>query len=333
MLYNMPYPISSGISYVPMNLLDMQNKGIEFTISATPIQTKDFIWNLSFNGTHYSNKILNLPEDKRENGIIHGTASLFRLMEGGSIYDLYTYEYAGVNPETGAAQWYMDEKDANGKVTGRTVTEDYTQASKYELGSTLPDFQGGFSTDFAYKGIDLSIATNFQIGGKIYDSMYSSFMHAGSNIGSNWHKDILNAWTPENKNTNVPIMDGAQNSNSQSSRFLINASFFNIRNISLGYTFPKEWMKAISASSARIYVSADNVALFFLAITILRTIHYRHICIFVFRSPSIQDILMPVAANIASRMHERRIHAVIYLSTNLKVCSYRKIDSFVCKIS
>ena len=201
MLYNMPYPISSGISYVPMNLLDMQNKGIEFTISATPIQTKDFIWNLSFNGTHYSNKILNLPED-------------------------------------------------------------YTQASKYELGSTLPDFQGGFSTDFAYKGIDLSIATNFQIGGKIYDSMYSSFMHAGSNIGSNWHKDILNAWTPENKNTNVPIMDGAQNSNSQSSRFLINASFFNIRNISLGYTFPKEWMKAISASSARIYVSADNVALF-----------------------------------------------------------------------
>nr|WP_241510180.1 hypothetical protein [Phocaeicola vulgatus] len=121
------------------------------------------------------------------------------LMEGGSIYDLYTYEYAGVNPETGAAQWYMDEKDANGKVTGRTVTEDYTQASKYELGSTLPDFQGGFSTDFAYKGIDLSIATNFQIGGKIYDSMYSSFMHAGSNIGSNWHKDILNAWTPENK--------------------------------------------------------------------------------------------------------------------------------------
>ena len=42
---------------------------------------------------------------------------------------------------------------------------------------------------------------------RIYDSMYSSFMHAGSNIGSNWHKDILNAWTPENKNTNVPIMD------------------------------------------------------------------------------------------------------------------------------
>lgn len=86
-------------------------------------------------------------------------------------------------------------------------------------------------------------------------------MHAGSNIGSNWHKDILNAWTPETK-YKCAYNGWCANSNSQSSRFLINASFFNIRNISLGYTFPKEWMKAISASSARIYVSADNVALF-----------------------------------------------------------------------
>ena len=116
--------------------------------------------------------------------------------------------------------------------------------------------------DFSYKYFDLTIGTNFQLGGQIYDSMYMGFMHAGSNVGSNWHKDILNAWTPENKNTDVPIMDGAQNSNAQSSRFLISASYFNIRNISLGYTFPAKWMKAIQANSARIYVSADNVAMF-----------------------------------------------------------------------
>ncbi|MGN0058127.1 MAG: SusC/RagA family TonB-linked outer membrane protein, partial [Phocaeicola plebeius] len=262
MLYNMPYPISSGIAYIPMNLLDMKNQGIEFTVSGTPVRTRDFTWNVSFNGTHYSNKILSLPEDKRKDGIIHGTSSLFRLMEGGSIYDLYTYEYAGVNPETGAAQWYMDEKDAQGNVTGRTVTEDYTKASKYALGTTLPDFQGGLSMDFTYKNFDLSIGTNFQLGGQLYDSMYQTFMHAGSSMGTNWHKDILNAWTPENKLTDVPVLDGQQNTNSQSSRFLISASYFNIRNISLGYTFPKAWMKAIQANTARIYVAADNVAMF-----------------------------------------------------------------------
>lgn len=263
MLYNMPYPISSGISYVPMNLLDMRNQGIEFTINGTAIQTENFTWNISFNGTHYSNKVLSLPEDKKENGIIHGARALFRLKEGKSIYDLYTYEYAGVNPENGAAQWYMDEKDEHGQPTGkRTVTEDYSKASKYELGSTLPDFQGGLSMDFRLKNFDLSVATNFQIGGQLYDAMYSGFMHSGSDIGSNWHKDILNAWTPENKNTKIPVLNGDQNANAVSSRFLTDASFFNIRAISLGYSLPTKWMNAIKSNSARIYVSADNVALF-----------------------------------------------------------------------
>ena len=263
MLYNMPYPISSGISYIPMNLLNMKNQGVEFTLTATPVKTEDFDWTISFNGTHYTNKITSLPEDKRAEGIIHGTASLFRLMEGGSIYDLYTYDYAGVDPETGASLWYTDTKDESGNVV-RTTTNDYTKAKKYDLGTTLPDFQGGLTMNFTYKNFDLSIGTNFQFGGKIYDSMYAGFMHSGasSSSGINWHKDILKAWTPENRNTDVPIIDGDRDANSQSSRFLISATYFNLRNIALGYTFPSKWMKAIQASSARVYVSADNVAMF-----------------------------------------------------------------------
>ncbi|MCS2703238.1 hypothetical protein NXX46_00005, partial [Phocaeicola vulgatus] len=85
----------------------------------------------------------------------------------------------------------------------------------------------------------------------------------------------------------VPIMDGAQNSNSQSSRFLINASFFNIRNISLGIYFSKEWMKAISArSSARIYVSADNVALF----SKRKGMDPRQICLWIFAAANYSAI-------------------------------------------
>ena len=57
MLYNMPYPISSGISYIPMNLLNMKNQGVEFTLTATPVKTEDFDWTISFNGTHYTNKM------------------------------------------------------------------------------------------------------------------------------------------------------------------------------------------------------------------------------------------------------------------------------------
>lgn len=261
MLYNMPNPTSSGIAYIPKNLLDMQNTGVEFNISATPVLTKDFMWTIALNGTHYKNKILRLPSEKREEGIIHGTGSMFRLMEGKSMYDLYIKDYAGVDPKTGAALWYKEGVDADGN-TIREVTNDYEEASYYQKGSALPDFQGAINTSFTYKGIDLAISTNYQIGGKVYDSMYASFMHAGSRDGANWHKDILNAWTPENTNTNVPVLNANQTANSQSSRFLTSASFFNLRNITLGYTFPTKWVKALTANSARIYLSADNVALF-----------------------------------------------------------------------
>ena len=172
---------------------------------------------------------MKLPESNKEAGIIHGVGSMFKLTEGGSIYDLYIKDYAGVDPENGAALWYMDVYDENGLFLEKKTTTEYEDATKYDKGSVLPDFQGAFSTSLTYKGFDLGIGFNFQIGGKIYDSMYASFMHAGNSKGSNWHKDILNAWTPENIYTNVPILNGSQTPNSQSTRFLTNASYLNLR--------------------------------------------------------------------------------------------------------
>lgn len=91
--------------------------------------------------------------------------------------------------------------------------------------------------------------------------MYASLMHAGGTAGMNWHRDILNAWSDSNPTSNIPVLDGDQNANTFSDRFLIGASFFNIRNITLGYTLPKSWLKPILVENARIYFAADNVAL------------------------------------------------------------------------
>lgn len=82
-----------------------------------------------------------------------------------------------------------------------------------------------------------------------------------SNAGHNWHKDILNAWTPENTNTNVPVLDGDQNATTFSDKYLIGADFFNLRNITLGYTFPRSWTSKADIEKARFYINADNVAL------------------------------------------------------------------------
>ena len=78
--------------------------------------------------------------------------------------------------------------------------------------------------------------------------------------GSNYHKDLLNAWTPENTGSNIPRFQlNDQYSASASTRFLTNASFLNIQNINVGYTLPSRWTKKMAISSLRLYMSAENV--------------------------------------------------------------------------
>ncbi len=263
MLYNMPQPPSSGISSIPMNALSMENVGYDYDVALTPIKTKDVLFSVRLTGGHYENKVLNLPESKKENGITSGTQ---RIMEGYPLYSYYYYKSAGVNPENGKAQWWAEQEilDENGEGTGVMETvkvEDYTKATKYDLGTALPDFTGGIILNFQYKNFDFSAAANYQVGGLTYDSWYATLMHTGDSAGSNWHRDALRAWTPENPNTDVPILDGDRNATTFSDRFLIDSSYFNLNNVSVGYTLPSSLTRALHIQKARIYVVADNVML------------------------------------------------------------------------
>ena len=277
MLYNVPQPISSGYAYFSENALTMVNKGFEYTVGVNIPMPRGMRWSWTFTGTHYKNEVTDIPADKRADGITHD--SYYNYKEGSSVYDFYYYKYAGVDSETGKAMWYkdlvepvLDEEgnpvlDADGNalttttVMGETTT-DYTSATKYYIGTAIPDLAGSISTEFSWKGLDLSVQTNFQIGGDIYDQMYQQLMHAGKEAGRNWHKDIANAWTPDNRNTNIPVLDGDQNANTFSDRFLIGADYFNIKNITVGYTLPAKWLSKAQIENMRLYFSADNVALF-----------------------------------------------------------------------
>ena len=257
MLYNVPQPPSSGVSYISENALTMINQGVEFTLNVNIPMPKDFTWSWTFTGTHYRNKVTDIPADKRKDGITHD--AFYNIREGRSVYDFYYYKFAGLNDE-GKSTWYVDVTDDNGNVTGVETTDDYSTATKYYIGTALPDFTGGITTNFTWKGLDFSIAGNYQFGGKIYDSMYIQLM-GQTNAGHNWHKDILNSWTPENTNTDVPKLDGDQNANTFSDKFLVGADYFNLRNITLGYTFPASWTRKANIEKLRIYINADNVAI------------------------------------------------------------------------
>ena len=260
MLFKRPLATSSGRPYNWENIGAMRNNGIEFELNADIIKNKDMKWTVTLLGSHYSNKVLTLPEENREDGIVSGA---FKLMEGKSRYEYFTYKYAGMD-EKGNPTWYTDEKDEQGNVTGQTTTGKYTEATKYWLGKqALPDFNGGLNTSFSYKGFDVNIATAFQLGGWAYDSQYLSGMSASLYVGHN--RDMWDTWNPETGKGKYPIWNANNTSNSYtqtSDAHLISASYFSIRNITLGYTLPSSLMKRWGVGSIRVFATGDNLALF-----------------------------------------------------------------------
>lgn len=260
MIFQRPLPISTaGRPYNWENIGSMKNSGIEFDLNVDMIKTSDLKWTVSLVGSHYKNTILTLPEENREDGI---TSGLFNLREGRSRYEYYTYKYAGMD-ENGNALWYMDELDEEGNVIGQAKTNIYNQAKKYFLGkSALPDFNGGLNTALSYKGIDLSIATAFQIGGWAYDGNYLDGMSSTYYVGHN--RDMWNTFNPETGEGNLPVWNANNTSNSwtqSSDLHLVSASYFSIRNITLGYTLPARFTHKIGVDKLRIFATGDNIAL------------------------------------------------------------------------
>jgi TonB-linked SusC/RagA family outer membrane protein len=264
LLYNQPTPLSMGYSSIPMNVGSMLNEGVELDVNVNILKTENIQWDVNLNATSLRNKITDLHESVKETGIKSG----IRLLKiGGSLYNMYLKEYAGVDPATGKALYYKADEnsnyvlDANGN---KTITDNYDDTYAVDLGNSLPWLFGGFGTTVDLFGFDISLAFSYQLGGKTFDMSYQELMHSGysSNAGTNWHKDILDAWTPENPNTNVPRLNSSDNSYQQhSSRFLVSSDYLSLNNVTVGYTLPKKWVEPLKISSLRIYFAADNVAL------------------------------------------------------------------------
>ncbi len=285
MLYYSPLAPSMGTpNGIYRNEMDMKNTGIEFTVGADVIKTSDFKWNISLNATHYKNKLTKLPVSKRDPVLYpdgYQAGSYWR-SKGGSLYDWYLYEYLGADPQTGKAMYnaydeYTQEEwdkltadeqaqyeEYNAKTgEARYIVNNSSDATRRRTGkSALPTFTGGVSTSLEYKGIDLSISTAFSLGGWMMDDQYTSLMNPGDQ-GKNFHKDMFNRWTPGHTDTNIPALMYMDNNEysiyAASDFFLTRANYFSLRNITLGYTFPKSLLSNVGISKLRVYFSGDNI--------------------------------------------------------------------------
>ncbi len=257
MLLSYPMATSTGFNGYNANVGDMRNSGFEFEIKGTPIKTNDFTWNISWMGSTVKNKVLKLTAESPE--IISG---IYSIKEGQEINTFYMAKSAGVDPATGAQLYWVYDKDENGNIINERISSDYSKAanSKYYLGSRIPTLYGSLATDFSWKGFDLNILTTYSIGGKIYDSLYAGSMN-NMYYNSGWNKHAMRRWQKPGDITDVPRIEVA-GSYATNDRFLVDASYFAIKNITLGYTLPKSWLNKVNMNSVRVFASVDNLALF-----------------------------------------------------------------------
>lgn len=266
LLFAVPQPLSSGALSVNQNTATMFNRGIEANLNIDIVRTNSFTWNTNINASTVKNEITKMPETVPE--FITGTK---KYAVGSSIFEYWLRSYYGVDPSDGAALYVSANKTA---ATGRrfivnaaggtdTVTT-LIANGKFEFnGSVIPKVYGSISQSIRYKNFTLSGLFTFQIGGLTYDGLYQSLMSA-SNYGGASHVDILKRWQNEGDVTDVPRMDAgrAADFNATSSRWLIDASYLNIRSINLSYSLPKGFMSRLKLSGGQVFVSAENVAFF-----------------------------------------------------------------------
>lgn len=264
MLFSFPLPPSFGYTSYYSNVGDMRNQGVEAEFKFNVFSNKDFNWDISLNLTHYKNKVTYLSDQSKTmevDGVKGYSSSDMYFGEGISLYTFRLKKFAGLD-ENGESLFYRNVKDVKGNIVGRETTTDYSAADYYLCGTALPDLYGGFSISFSYKNFDLSADFTYQIGGQVYDSDYAGMMASpkASSKGTNFHADLLNAWTADNKNTSIPRMQfGDDYSAASSDRFLTNASYLGLQNINAGYTVSSKYTRKVGLEKVRVYLAADNI--------------------------------------------------------------------------
>jgi TonB-linked SusC/RagA family outer membrane protein len=259
LLFAVPQGLSAPVTTKTQNIGTMSNKGVEIQLNADIIKSRNVNWDVELNFTSVKNEITKLPGGQP---ITDGTK---RLQEGKDIYAFYLRRWYGVDPTDGSGLFYaLPGTTTDLRVTskGDSLTTNPTNAAFGYAGSAIPKFFGSFTSTIDFKGIALSFLLNYQVGGKFYDGNYAGLMAVS--YGSSIHADALRAWKQPGDITDVPRLDINKTGqfNSQSDRFLIDASYLNVRNVTLSYKLPKSIVGRIGIEQARIYVGGENLHIF-----------------------------------------------------------------------
>ncbi|WP_448777275.1 SusC/RagA family TonB-linked outer membrane protein [Bacteroides congonensis] len=288
-------PGSSGFSSATLNVGKLENKGFELTLETINLKNKKFSWTSNFNIAFNSNKITALTEGKGEITSYISWDNKYKTMPayvsriGESAGKMYGFIYEGTYKESdfdittdgngkkvytlkdGIASYvkgcqpgdpkYRDIPtiDTNGDGIPDTGDGVINDDDRTTIGDGLPKCTGGFTNSFTYKNWDLSIFLQWSLGNDILNANRMVFENPAKKKNTNMFASYADRWSPENPNSNMPRAN-ALGSNEYSSLYVEDGSFLKLKTISLGYNFPAQLLRKAFISSARIFVSAENIA-------------------------------------------------------------------------
>ncbi|WP_117885148.1 SusC/RagA family TonB-linked outer membrane protein [Aureibaculum luteum] len=254
LLLNEPVPGTSGWSSITRNVGSMQNSGFEFVLNTTNVTTSNFTWNSSLNLSTLKNEVTKLP-----NGDIVAERNLVR--EGETISSFYLVEYAGVDPDNGDALFYTNTTNADGTLD-KTKTNVYSDAERIVTGNPYPTLMAGFTNNLSYRNFDFSFTFQGEWGASIYNEG-GKFQSGNARYEDNQTADQMNRWQNPGDITDVPqARMYSTNGQQASTRYLEKSDFIRLRNLSLGYTIPRNVTQKFSVDRLRIYFTGVNLLTF-----------------------------------------------------------------------
>ncbi|NGM60429.1 TonB-dependent receptor [Sphingobacterium sp. SGG-5] len=270
LLLLVPLPNTSGFSSVWRNVAEVRNKGLEVELGSDLIRRGDFRWTSTFNITFIRNRVTRLYRDIIDDLVDEGvdgneiTEDEVMVLPGDPgirvgypMYTNWAFQYAGVNAATGKPMWWQGENNLTYAPTGMTAP--------YGLGNRLSDYYGGVTNKFRYKRVELGIFFQYDMGRELYNQT-NTYHYVNGNRQSNSLARVYDArWTTPGQMTTTPRpIDGAtevlaQPMDRHSSRFLEDASYIRLKELSLNYRVPTKYISRFNLRNVDFYVRAVNI--------------------------------------------------------------------------
>jgi len=253
LLLQVNIPSTTGFPTQLQNVGAMKNEGFELLLNSHNL-TGVFKWKTSFNFSKNKNTVTNLQQQVIESN--QGNLSISRAMEGQPIGIFFAQEFAGVDPENGDALYYLNTQLEGGGLD-RNTTNNYNEAQRVVIGDPNPDFIYGINNTFSWRGVELGILFQGVYGNDIFNAA-GRFQMDGFGWFDNQDIRILNRWQQPGDQTDIPQVRFLQAS-FHSSRFIEEGSYLRLKNLSLSYQLPREWIAKMGLRQLKIYFTGQNL--------------------------------------------------------------------------